>query len=286
MKKLGKTQPLEILRFTSVGAYLNDIDETSDSDVLLPKKYLSDEMALGDMVDVFLYKDAENRLIATTQQPDLEVGAIGALTVAAVTDYGAFLKWGLDKDLFLPNAEQKQTVAVGQTIAVIVYIDKSERLCASQKIEKYLTTVHQYAVDQWVTGTVYAVSPQIGAFIAVANKHFALLPAKDLFISLKIGQSVEARIAKIHPDGKLVLSLRADRAEQIQIDVAMIIDKLIKNDGVLPFDDKASPDAIKAHLQMSKKAFKRAIGVLLKQNRIIMEKGVVTLKDKQRRGDL
>ncbi len=279
MKKLGKTQSLEILRFTSVGAYLNDIDETSDSDVLLPKKYLSDDMALGDMVEVFLYKDAENRLIATTEQPYLQVGQIGTLRVVSTTQHGAFLKWGLDKDLFLPHAEQKQALSVGQTVVVIVYIDKFERLSASQKIEKHLTTAHQYNIEQWVVGTVYSLNEQIGAFIAVDNQYYGLLPAKDSFVPLKLGQSVEGRIVKIHPDGKLVLSLRSERSAQIQIDVAQIIDYLEQNDGIIPFDDKASPALLKQRLQMSKKAFKRAIGVLLKQDRIIMKDATIRLKD-------
>ncbi len=279
MKKLGKTQQLEILRFTSVGAYLNDVDETSDSDVLLPKKYLSDDMALGDLIAVFLYKDNHNRLIATTQSVALEVGQIGQLRVVSQSQFGAFLAWGLDKDLFLPQAEQKGALKIGQLATVIVYVDHSERLCASQKIEKRLTTTHDYKRGQPVSGTVYSLNEQIGAFIAVDNLYYGLLPIKDCFDDLTIGQTITGRIVKIHPDGKLVLSLRAARGEQLQLDVATIIAKLTENGGVLPFDDRAAPSVIKRQLKMSKKAFKRAIGVLLRQKSVIIDSGTIKLLD-------
>ncbi len=278
MKQLGKIQSLEVLRFTSVGAYINAIDETSDSDVLLPKKYLSDDIALGDMVDVFLYKDGQNRLIATTQKPLLQVGDIGVLKVDSVTEHGAFLKWGLDKDLLMPFDEQKQKTVVGQKVTVIVYIDKSERLCASQKIERHLTLEHDYQVNSWVEGTVYKFHPEIGAFVAVDNKHFGLVPLKDCLVPLTAGQLIKARIAKVHPDGKLVLALRAAGAEQLFADVETILAALAENDGRLPFDDKAAPQMIKKSLNMSKKAFKRAIGVLLKEGKVKIEENTILLE--------
>ncbi len=281
MKKLGKIQSLEVLRFTSVGAYINDIDETSDSDVLLPKKYLSDDIALGDMVDVFLYKDAQNRLIATTQMPLLQVGEIGVLKVDSVTEHGAFLKWGLDKDLFMPCDEQKQTPTVGQMVTVIVYIDKSERLCASQKIERRLTLTHGYQADDWVNGTVYKFHSEIGAFVAVDNKFFGLVPLKDCLAPLIAGQQIKARIAKVHPDGKLVLALRATGAEQLFSDVETVLTALADNNGRLPFNDKAAPQLIKQSLNMSKKAFKRAIGVLLKEGKVKIDaNAIVSLESK------
>ncbi len=279
MKKLGKIQTLEVLRFTSVGAYINAIDETSDSDVLLPKKYLSDDIALGDMVDVFLYKDAQNRLIATTQKPFLEVGDIGVLQVDSVSQHGAFLKWGLDKDLFMPFDEQKQKVQAGQKVTVIVYIDNSERLSASEKIERHLTTQHNYSNNEWVEGTVYKFHPDIGAFVAVNNRHFGLVPLKDCLVNLTAGQQVKARIAKIHPDGKLVLALRAAGSEQLFRDVEVIKERLMAQNGKLPFDDKATPVVIKQQLNMSKKAFKRAVGVLLKEGIIKIEENAIVKVD-------
>ncbi len=272
-------QSLEVLRFTSVGAYINDIDETSDSDVLLPKKYLSDDIALGDMVDVFLYKDGQNRLIATTQRPLLQVGQIGVLKVDSVTEHGAFLKWGLDKDLFMPFDKQKQKLAVGEKVTVIVYIDKSERLCASQKIERHLTLDHEHQVADWVDGTVYKFHPEIGAFVAVDNKNFGLVPLKDCLSPLTAGQQIKARITKVHPDGKLVLALRAAGAEQLFVDVETIMTALAENNGRLPFNDKAAPQVIKQSLNMSKKAFKRAIGVLLKDGKIIIEESAIVRRD-------
>ncbi len=277
MKRLGEKQALEVLRFTSVGAYLNAPDEIGDGDVLLPKKYLTDDIALGDMIDVFLYKDSQSRLIATTTEPRLSLGQIGLLKVVAVSARGAFLDWGLSKDLFLPAAEQKNALKVGQRVVVIVYIDRSERLCASQRIEKFLTTAHSFAVDQWIEGTIYSINPDIGAFVAVANQFYGLLPAKDCLDDLALGQALTLRIVEIHPDGKMVLSLRDRRSRQIYLDIAVILDYFKANQNCLPLTDKASPQQIKQLFRMSKKSFKRAIGVLLKAGAISIERDAIRL---------
>ncbi len=277
MKKLGRLQQLEVLRFTSVGAYINDVDETSDSDVLLPKKYLSEDIALGDFVEVFLYKDAQNRLIATTQKPLLEVGQIGALKVESLTEHGAFLKWGIDKDLFLPFREQVGDLKKGDAVTVIVYVDNMERLCASMRIEKFLSVDHGYNAGDQVSGTVYKHHPEIGAFVAVEGKYYGLIPQKDCFKIFAVGEAVSLRIARVHPDGKLVLSTRQSGATQLFIDVDSVLQALNARGGSLPFDDKADPALINRELNMSKKAFKRAVGVLLKDKKIAINAGSIAL---------
>ncbi len=277
MKELGRVQQLEVLRFTSVGAYINDVDETSDSDVLLPKKYLSEDVALGDLVEVFLYKDAQNRLIATTQKPLLEVGQIGELKVDSLTEHGAFLKWGIDKDLFLPFREQLGDLKKGDTISVIVYVDKVERLCASMRIEKFLSVDHDYSTGDQTSGTVYKHHPEIGAFVAVAGKYYGLIAQKDCIKTFAVGEEVAVRITRVHPDGKLVLSTRQSGAAQLFIDVDSILEVLDARGGSLPFDDKADPVLIKRELKMSKKAFKRAVGVLLKDKKISINDGSIAL---------
>ncbi|MCK8059997.1 MULTISPECIES: S1 RNA-binding domain-containing protein [unclassified Fusibacter] len=275
MKKLGKTQSLEVLRFTGVGAYLNDIDESSDTDVLLPTKYVPDDIEVGDMIEVFLYNDSEDRLIATTLRPELEVGEIAELKVVDVTSHGAFLSWGLEKDLFLPYKEQTYKVKKGDKVVVMLYVDLSDRLSATMKISGRLEVESTYHPSDWVTGTIYQIHDEIGAFVAVDNKYHGLVPKSECFGELKAGQKIEARVTFIKEDGKLDLALREKVATQIHSDVDVIKAMLEEADGFLPYNDYSNPDEIKQIFKMSKRAFKRSIGVLLKEGYLeIVEKGI------------
>lgn len=272
MKALGKMNTLEVLRFTSVGAYINAQDESSDTDVLLPNKYIPGDVAIGDMIDVFLYRDSEDRLIATTMKPALQVGEIGVLKVTAISEIGAYLSWGLEKDLFIPHREQVGQLGLGQRVVVRVYIDKTDRLAATMRIEKSLSTSHAYKTGDTVKGTVYKFHKEIGAFVAVDNLYMALIPIRECFGDLKAGTTVEARITKIHDDGKIDLAVRAPVATQIHDDVADLMHMLEEAGGYLPYNDKTDPEIIKEHFKMSKRAFKRALGVLLKDEKIVFEK--------------
>lgn len=278
MKKIGKYQKLEILRFTSVGAYLNDIDETSDSDVLLPTKYVPDDIQIGDMIDVFLYRDSEDRLIATTQLPKLQLNEIGVLTVVNVSDYGVFLNWGLEKDLLMPAGEMKTNLAIGDKPCVYVYLDQTDRLCASMRIESFLEADTPYQLGEQVAGTVYSVHPQIGAFVAVDNHYYGLIPQRELVGDIKVGEYVNVRITRILPDGKLDLAIRQTIANQIDDDVSLIETMLKEAGGFLPYGDKSDPDELRRVFKMSKKAFKRAVGVLFKAQKIEFVNGGIKRK--------
>ena len=185
-----------------------------------------------------------------------------------VNRVGAFLYWGLEKDLFLPYKEQTKPVKVGDECVVALYVDKSGRLCATMKVYPYLRTDSPYQKDDRVTGVVYEISDNFGAFVAVDNCFSALIAKKEMTTKLSVGDVVNARVASVKSEGKLDLSLREKAYIQMSIDAEKVMKKLEEGNGVLPFTDKASPELIKAEMDMSKNEFKRAVGNLLKAGKI------------------
>ncbi|NLC74279.1 MAG: S1 RNA-binding domain-containing protein [Clostridiales bacterium] len=277
MIKLGETQTLVIEKDTEHGCYLKEMDQETEEHILLPKSQVPEGAAPGDEVTVFVYKDSEDRMIATCRTPKLKLHEVGFLTVAQVGRIGAFLDWGLDKDLLLPFHEQPRDARVkeGQECLVAVYIDKSARLCATMNVYPYLEKESPYKMDDRVTGTVYETSENFGIFVAVDNRYSALIPRKELVRDLRIGEVISARVTKVLDDGKLNLSLRERAFDQMGTDGERLM-RMIKNgDGKLPFTDKAEPELIRSRTQMSKNEFKRAVGHLMKQGLVeIKEDGI------------
>lgn len=271
--ELGKRQVLTIVKEKEIGVYLGE--EGSERTVLLPKKEVPAGAKPGDALDVFLYKDSEDRLIATTAQTEFEVGGLAVLTVSQVTEIGAFLRWALIKDLFLPFKEQRGKLKEGQQVLVALYVDKSGRLCATMKVYGYLSSDSPYQRNDKVTGTVYQVKDEVGALVAVDNRYYGLIPEQELYSSLRPGDSVEARVLQVRPDGKLDLSNREKAYVQMDQDAERVWQAVLEYDGKLPLHDKSDPEEIKRELQMSKNAFKRAAGRLLKAGRVrITEDGI------------
>ena len=217
-------------------------------------------------------------MIATTNEPKITLGQLAVLTVADVGRMGAFLDWGLEKDLFLPFKEQTEKVEKGDRCLVSLYVDKSERLCATMKIYHLLQTDSPYKKDDIVTGTVYEVNRDLGAFVAVDNLYSALIPKREMYGRMYPGQEIEARVAAVKEDAKLALSVRGKIPEQMDKDAELILECIETCGGKLPFTDKADPERIKAEMGMSKAAFKRAVGRLLKQKKIVIkEDGIYSL---------
>jgi len=268
MIELGKLQTLYMVKRTGFGVYLNDEAGKSDGRILLPKKQVPQDMQYGDAIEVFVYKDSEDRPIATTHVPKLTLGELAVLKVVSLSSIGAFLDWGLEKDLFLPFKEQTQTVREGKEYLVTLYIDKSERLCASMRIYDALSTDSPYQKEDHVIGTIYSVNEDFGAFVAVDNKYHGMIPIKELHRKVSIGDTIQARVTRVREDGKLDLSLREKAYIQMDADCDLVMRTIESYDGVLPFTDKASPAVIERELGLSKNAFKRAVGRLLKQGRI------------------
>ena len=279
MFQLGRKQELYIVKAVDFGVYLGEeINAGMDDRVLLPKKQVPANAQPGDKIEVFLYKDSKDRIIATTSMPTLMVGEVGKLTVSQVTKIGAFLDWGLEKDILLPYKEQTKKVFEGEEILVALYIDKSKRLAATMNVYPYLSKNSEYQKDDMVTGTVYQTSEEFGVFVAVDNCYSALIPKKELFGEVRVGDTIKARVTSVKADGKLDLSIREKAYLQIEKDAEKILAIIDSFDGVLPFTDKANPEVIKRETQMSKNEFKRAVGNLLKNGKIEIKETCIRRK--------
>lgn len=279
MFQLGRKQELFVVKTVDFGVYLGEeVNAGMDDRVLLPKKLVPDKVQPGDKIEVFLYKDSKDRIIATTKMPILMVGEVGTLSVSQVTKIGAFLDWGLEKDILLPYKEQTKKVQEGEEVLVALYIDKSKRLAATMNVYEYLSKDSGYCKDDIVTGTVYQVSEEYGAFVAVDNRYSALIPKREVFGEIKAGDLVKARVAGVKPDGKLDLSIREKAYIQIEKDAQKVLAIIDSFDGVLPFTDKANPEVIRRETQMSKNEFKRAVGNLLKHGRIEIKENCIRRK--------
>lgn len=271
---LGTKKTLMVVKEVEFGVYLGNSQEK----VLLPKKQVPEGVEVGDPIEVFLYKDSSDRLIATTNEPKIMLGELAVLTVAATGGIGAFLDWGLEKDLLLPFREQTAPLKKGDQILVALYIDKSQRLCATMKVYERLRTDSPYKVDDQVEGIIYELSDNFGVFVAVDNLYSALIPKREAFGKLRVGDRVKARVVKVKEDGKLDLSVREKAFLQMDADADLIMKRMEEYGGSLPFTDKADPELIKKEFDLSKNAFKRAIGRLLKEGKIeIREKALKSL---------
>ena len=266
--KLAEYQDLYYVKKVDFGVYLAE-DMGGETHVLLPSKQVPEDAKPGEKIRVFLYKDSKDRLIATTNTPKLTLGEYAPLVVKEVGKIGAFLDWGLEKDLLLPFKEQLRKVHEGDEVLVTLYIDKSNRLCATMEgIYHLLSTDSPYKKGDTVTGRVYEFSENFGTFVAVDDKYSARIPGFENTTTLKIGDIIEANVTNRKPDGKLDLTIRAKAYIQMNADAEEVLRIIDEYGGVLPFNDKASPDIIKREAHMSKNAFKRAVGHLYKERLI------------------
>lgn len=271
---LGKKQRLMAVKKVEFGMYLGNREER----VLLPAKQVPAGLEIGDPVEVFLYKDSSDRLIATTREPKITLGEVKALKVADTGKIGAFLDWGLEKDLLLPFKEQTVKVRKGDEVLVGLYIDKSGRLCGTMKVYDLLRTDPPYKKDDHVEGIIYEISDRFGVFVAVDDCYSALIPRREAFGDLKVGDRIACRVVQVKPDGKMDLSVREKAYLQMDADADKIMARMEEYGGSLPFTDKADPELIAKEFGMSKNAFKRAVGRLLKAGRVrITEKRIEIL---------
>lgn len=277
--ELGKTQELIIVRTADFGVYVGADDHDKDA-VLLPKKQVPADAKIGSRIRVFVYKDSEDRMIATINHPYAEVGEFALLEVKEVSRVGAFLDWGLEKDLFLPYKEQEGSVKKGGKVLVYLYIDKSGRIASTMRVYDYLSSVtgDEFEKEQTISGIVYRVDPTVGTFVGVAEgKHpvhhithlyFGLLPKTATFGKFSVGDEITAHIARIRADGKIDLREKKRAFEALDKDGRAILDLIDEFGGTLPFSDSASPEIIKRELGLSKAAFKRALGHLMKTGKV------------------
>ena len=274
---IGKTQELIVVKTTDFGVFLNTPTGEDSDKILLPKSQVPKDTQLNDVLNVFVYKDSEDRPIATMEEPSIELGQVARLYVKEVKKIGAFLDWGLSKDLLLPFKEQLYEVKEDDAVLVTLYVDKSDRLCASMKVYNHLSNESPYKKDDEVFGRVYEISDNFGVFIAVDDKYSALLPKKEVFEKYRINQPVYARVAQVMDDGRLTLSVKKKIPEQMNDDASFIYENLQRENGFLPFNDKSDSESVKNRFHMSKNAFKRAIGHLYKERLITIEKDGIHL---------
>lgn len=274
MINVATVQTLYVEKTVEYGAYLVSEEDkdvpvpSKDKHVLLPKKQVPDTASKGQAIEVFVYLDSEDRMIATTTIPKVTLHKTAKLSVSDVGKIGAFLDWGLEKDLFLPFAEQTRKVKKGEDVLVSVYLDKSGRIAATMKVYPYLETGAPYGKDANVTGTVYEISDNFGAFVAIDDKYQGLIPKRELYGKVSIGDVINARVVNVRDDGKINLSIREKSYIQIESDAKSLLEIIKSYDGVLPFTEKADAEVIKRETGMSKNQFKKAVGNLYK-NRII-----------------
>ena len=267
----GQKQTLVMVKKVDFGVYLAETVTDTEDKVLLPAKQVPDGTQKGDKLEVFIYRDSSDRLIATTRIPAVELHKTALLTVADTGKIGAFLDWGLEKDLLLPFREQTVRVQKGDQVLVALYVDKSSRLCATMKVYPYLKQNSPYVIGEEVEGRVYEISDNFGVFVAVNDEYSALIPKKEAQGTFRPGEVITCRISNVREDGKLTLSPRKKAYLQLEEDAENILQVIDEFAGVLPFDDKVSPEVIKREFGLSKAAFKRAVGHLLKENKIKIE---------------
>jgi len=272
----GTVQLLTIQKRTDFGVYLFNSAGSPNERVLLPKKEVPSGAEIGDTLSVFLYKDSSDRLICTTAQPKLTVGELALLKVKEETKIGLFLDWGLAKDLLLPFKEQTYRPKAGEEVLVSLYVDKSERLCATMKVYSFLKQNSPYQKGDYVDGLAYEYSEQFGTFIAIDNCYSALIPRQRQASHIPLGTKVHAQIVEIRADGKLTLSLQEKAYIQMDKDSALVYEKLKSAGGFLPYHDKTDPEVLRRIFGLSKNAYKRAIGRLMKEGKIAIAKDGIT----------
>ena len=225
MIRLGEKQELEVIKKVDFGVYLAE-KSGSDEKVLLPGKQVPEGCDIGSRLEVFIYKDSDDRLIATTKTPKIMLGDVRMLRVKETGKIGAFMDWGLEKDVLLPFKEQTRKVRAGEEVLCAMYIDKSSRLCVTMNVYKYLLDKSPYSKDDKVIGTVYELSDNFGAFVAVDDIYSGLIPKKELYGNIQIGNSVNARVMSVREDGRLNLSLREKAYLQMDSDAEKLMKML------------------------------------------------------------
>ena len=282
----GKSYSLTVVKKVDFGIYLAQTKDAEASErVLLPAKQVPGGTRTGDILEVFLYLDSGDRLIATTRTPYIRLGEVARLRVSQINKTGAFLDWGLEKDLFMPYAEQTYTIHEGDEVLAAMYTDKSGRLCATMNVYPCLKTGSPYIIGDEVQGRAYEDSERFGIFVAVDDIYQGLVPRRECYGDISLGQDIKARVIQVREDGKLDLSVRRKAYEQIGDDADKILEIIRSYDGAMPFTDKASPEVIKLHTGMSKNEFKRAVGHLLKDRLIVKTETALILAGRHMQTD-
>ncbi len=274
MITIGTFNTLQISRRTNVGLYLTEGNE----DVLLPKKYLPEHFEIGDDIDVFIYLDQEERPVATTIEPYIFLNEFALLKVNYINDYGAFMDWGLEKDLFVPFREQARPMNVGNYYMIYMYVDeKTNRLVGSSKLNQFLDNKDLTVEVGEEVDLIVSHITDAGINVIINEKHKGLMYQNEIFEDFRTGDRIIGYIKNIRPDGKIDVSRTKIGFEKVNDSVTKILTELEMNNGFLGLNDKSHPDEIKTVLEMSKKTFKQTIGVLYKEKKILIKEDGIYL---------
>lgn len=278
MYKVGEYNQLKVKKETDFGVYL---DGGGDTEILLPKRYVPDGTRPGDELTVFLYHDSENRLIATTDKPKGVVGDIVSLKVVDTTHQGAFLDWGLAKDLFVPLSRQVSKMVKGQDYLVMIYLDElTNRVAATEKIDAYLSNDPLTVQEKDAVDLVVYRRSDIGFITIINNRHTGVLHYSDVFRPLDIGDRLQGFVKAVKEDGKVDVAPGQSGYNRVEDEASRMLRLLRENNGYLPYHDKSDPDEIRDFFGMSKKTFKMTVGALYKQQKIELTKtGIKLIED-------
>ncbi len=278
MLTFGRINTLTALRETSVGFFLGDPNGRAADDVLLPNKYVPHNLSVGDPIDVFIYNDSHERPVATTLTPAVQRDEFATLQAVAVSDAGAFLDWGLEKDLFVPFREQSRPMAAGRWYVVFVYVDEeTNRLVASSRISRFLDPdVSDLYAGEEVQLLAYETT-DLGLNVIINNRYKGLIYHNEIFRTVRPGDSLLGYVKQVRDDGRVDVSLQRPGFENVEPNAQRILATLKAEGGFLPLTDSSPPELIYRTLEMSKKTFKKAIGTLYKERKIAIEEGGIRL---------
>jgi len=283
MIEIGKYNTLTILRETKVGLYLGLPDENTDSseDILLPNKYVPEHFVIGTKITVFVYLDYEERPVATTLEPYILLNEFALLRVNYTNKFGAFMDWGLEKDLFVPFKEQARPMEQGHLYLIYMYMDEmTDRLVGSSKIDQFLDNENITVENGEKVDLIVSHITEMGINVIINEKYQGLLYKNEVFEDLRTGDRITGYIKNIRPDGKIDVSLQSFGMEHVDISAQAILNELKAGYGFLSLNDDSHPEDIKTALKMSKKTFKKAIGTLYKQKLIEIKKdGIYLVKE-------
>lgn len=269
MIAIGKVNVLKVIKQLDFGIYL---DALEDGEILMPKRYVPQETKIGDMLDAFIYRDSEDKLIATTEIPLAEVGDFAYLEVVAVNNVGAFVDWGLPKDLLVPFSKQKIKLKEGDKTCVYIYLDeKTKRIVASAKIEHFFAKEPPpFIAQEEVDILIYKIT-DLGYKVVINQAYDGILFKNEVFQKLQIGETRSAYIKQIREDGKIDVSLSKIGYEQVIDFTPLLLNAIRKNEGFLPLNDSSSAEEINNAFGVSKKVFKKAVGDLYRKRMIRIE---------------
>lgn len=274
MIKVGEYNVLKVLRSVDFGFYLDDGAEG----ILLPKRFVPEGLAIGDEITVFVYHDSEGRMIATTQHPKGVVGEIVKLKAVTVTNLGAFLDWGLMKDIFVPKSKQLSGMRQGAEYLVKIYLDEQTgRVAATEKIEPFLSNENLTVKEMDAVDLIVYRRTDIGYLVIINNVHTGVLHFNEIYRNIGGGDKMKGFIKTIRPENKIDVAVGRPGYERVEDEAGKIVRLLNENNGYLPYHDKSAPEEIYDFFGMSKKAFKMATGSLYKQQKIILTKTGIKL---------